>query len=59
MTKRVKSLSVFLFFVKSDSTPQSFAFYPFRSLEGNIREYQCLVDLLEGRVEEREELDIY
>lgn len=46
-------------FVKSDSTPQSFAFYPFRSLEGNIREYQCLVDLLEGRVEEREELDIY
>lgn len=46
-------------FVKSDSTPQSFAFYPFRSVEGNIREYQCLVDLLEGRVEEREELDIY
>lgn len=46
-------------FVKSDSTPQSFAFYPFRSLEGNIREYQCLVDLLEGRVEEREELDIF
>lgn len=46
-------------FVKSDSTPQSFAFYPFRSVEGNIREYQCLVDLLEGRIEEREELDIF
>ena len=46
-------------FMKSDSNPQSFAFYNFRSVEGNMREYQYLVDLLEGRVEQREELDIF
>ena len=46
-------------FVKSDSEPQSFAFYPFRSVEGNMKEFQCLLDVLEGRVEQREELDIF
>ena len=46
-------------FKNNDSTPQSFAFYNFRTINDNIKEYECLVNLIDGRAEEREELNTF
>lgn len=46
-------------FKNNGSTPQSFAFYNFEDINKHIRKYECLVNLIEGQSEEREELNTF
>jgi len=40
-------------FMKADSEPQNFAFYDFEDIDKHIREYECLLEVFEGHLEER------
>ena len=40
-------------FKNNDSTPQCFAFYNFEDIDKHIREYECLLEVFEGHLEER------
>lgn len=44
-----------MLFIKHESPCNNFAFYDFRSVDDNIKEYECLLEVLEGRTENRRE----